>query len=173
MVIVGILVLFLTLEERLSNVHSEYDANCIIGLFYVNALYSVWSFVVQSLSHVQLFGPHELQHARLCCPSLSPGVCSKSLSQWCYLTISSSATPFSSCPQSFLASESFPVNQLFPSGGQSIGASASASVLPMSIQGWFTLGLTGLISMFSKGLSRVLFSTTIWKHQFFGDQPSL
>ena len=101
-----------------------------------------------------------LQHARLHCPSLSPGVYSNScpLSQWCYLTISCSASLFSSCPQSFPASDCFTVNWLFTSGGQSIGASASASVLPMNIQGWFPLVLTGLISLLSKQLSRV-FST--------------
>ena len=112
--------------------------------------------------------PHGLQHARLLCPPLSPRVCSDSclLSRWCYLTISSSATPFSSCRQSFWASGSFPMSQLFTSGGQSIGASASASVLPMNIQSWFPLGLTGLIPLQSKGLSRVFSSTTVWKYQF-------
>ena len=111
--------------------------------------------------------PHELQYARLPCPSLSPGVCSNScpLSQWCHPTISSSVTLFSSCPQSFPASGSFPNSWLFPSGGQSIRASAAASVLPMNIQGWFSLGLTGLISLLSKGLSRVFSSTTVWKHR--------
>ena len=119
--------------------------------------------------------PHELQHARCPCPSLSPRVCSDSclLSQWCHPAISSSATPFSSCPQSCPASGSFPMSQLFTSGGQSIRASASASVLPMNIQGWFSLGLTGLISLQSKGLSRVFSSTTAQKHQFFSTQPSL
>ena len=91
------------------------------------------------------------------------------LSRWCYLTISSSVTPFSSCPQSFPASRSFLISQLFLSGGQSIGASASASILPMNIQGWFPLGLTGLISLQFKGLSRV-FSSTVCKHKFFGTQ---
>ena len=111
--------------------------------------------------------PHGLQHARLPCPSLSPGVCSNScpLSQWCHSTISSSATPFSSCPQSFPGSRSFPVIQLFASGGQIIGASASASVLPVHIQGCFPLGWTGFISLQSKGLSRVFSSTTLQKHQ--------
>ena len=106
--------------------------------------------------------PHGLEHTRLPCPSLSPGVCSDSypLSQWCYLTISSSAALFSFCLQSFPASGSFPMSRVFTSGGQNIGASASASVLPMNIQGWFPLGLTGLISLLSKGLSRV-FSSTI------------
>ena len=116
--------------------------------------------------------PHGLQHTRLCCPSLSPRVSSNScpLSQWCYLTISSSAALFSFCLQSFPASGSFPMGQLFTSGGQSIGA--SASVLPMDIHGWFPLGLTGLISLQSKGLARA-YSTTIWKHQFFSNQPSV
>ena len=92
--------------------------------------------------------PHGLQHARLPCPSLSPWVCSNScpLSQWYHPTIASSVIPFSPCPQSFPASGSFPVSQLFAPSGQSTGASASASVLPTSIQGWFPLGLTGLIS---------------------------
>ena len=110
--------------------------------------------------------PHGLQHASLPCPSLSPGVCSNScpLSQWCYLIISSSAALFSFCLQFFLASASFPMSQLFASGGQSIGTSASASVLPMNIQGWLPLGLTGSISLLSRGLSRVFFSSTIWKY---------
>ena len=118
--------------------------------------------------------PHGLQHARLPCPTLSPEVCSNScpLSQWCYLTISSSATSSSFFLQSFPASGSFPTLWLFPSGGQSVGGSASASVLPMNIQGWFPLGLTGLIFLLSNGLSRV-FSSTIQKYQFFSTQPSL
>ena len=97
--------------------------------------------------------PRGLQHARLPCPSLSSRVCSSScpLSWWCHLTISSSVTPFSSCPQYFPASGSFPMSQLFTLGGQIIAASASASVLPMSIQDWFPFGLTGLISLLSKG----------------------
>ena len=105
--------------------------------------------------------PHDvLEHTRLPCPSLSPGVCSNSctLSQWCHLTISSSVAPFSSCLQSFPASASFPRSWLFEAGNQSIGASASASVLPMNVQGWFPLGLTGLISSLSKGLLRVFSS---------------
>ena len=110
--------------------------------------------------------PHGLQHARLPGPSLSPRICSNScpFSQWCHPTILSFVIPVSSFPQSFPASESFPVSQLFASGGQSIGVSASASVLPMNIQGWFPLGLTGLISLLSKGLSRVFSSTTVWNH---------
>ena len=118
---------------------------------------------------------HGLQHARFHCPSLSPKVCSNScpLSQWWYLTISSSATSFFFCFQSFSATGSFPMSQFFASGGQSIRAAASAPVLPMNIQGWFTLGLTGLIFLQCKGLSRVFSSTTIQKHQFFSFQPSL
>ena len=116
--------------------------------------------------------PHGLQHARLPCPSPTPRACSRScpLSQWCHSTISSSVIPFSRL-QSFLASGSFPVSQLFSLGGQSIGA--SASVLPVHIQGWFPLGLICLISLLSKGLSRVFSSTTVQKHQLFRVQPSL
>ena len=119
--------------------------------------------------------PHGLQHARLPCPSVSPRVCSNScpLSWWCYPTISSSATPLFFCLRSFPASWSFPISWLFTSGSQSIEASASASVLPMNIQDWFPLGLTGLISLQSKGLSRVFSSTTVQKYQFFSTQPSL
>ena len=119
--------------------------------------------------------PHGLHHARLSRPSLSPRVCSNScpLSRWCHPTISSSAVPFSSCLQSFPASGSFPMSQFFESGDQSIGVSASASVLPMNIQGWFPLGLTALISLLSKGLSRVFSNTTVQKHQFFCTQLSL
>ena len=119
--------------------------------------------------------PHGLQHARLRCPSPSPRVCSNScpLSRWCHPTISSSVAPFSSCLQSFPASGSFPVSQLFASGGQSIEVSASASVLPMNIQDWFPLGLTGLISLLSKGFSRVFSSITVQRHLLFGLQPSL
>ena len=107
--------------------------------------------------------PHGLQHARLPCPLPSPRVSSNScpMSWWRHPTISSSVAPFSSCPQSFLASGSFPMSQLFASDGQSTEASASASVLPMNIQGWFPLGLTGLISLLSKGLLRVFSGTTI------------
>ena len=120
---------------------------------------------------------HELQHARLLCPPVSARICSNSypLSQWCYLTISSSVAPFF-CLQYFPASRSFPMSWLLTLGGQSIGtskqkqsigASASASVLPLNIQGWFPLGLTGLISLQSKGLSRVFSNTTVQKHKFF------
>ena len=98
--------------------------------------------------------PHGLQHARFPCPSPSPGVCSDSLSRWCHLMISSSVVPFSSCLQSFILLGSFPFSQFFLSGGQNIGGSASASVLPMNTQDW-SLGWTGWISLQSKGLSRV------------------
>ena len=108
------------------------------------------------------------------CPSPSSGVYSNSypLSQWYHLTISSSAMPLF-CLQSFPASVSFPMSHFFASGGQSVGDSASASVLPMNIQSWFPLRLTGLISLQSKGLSKVFFSTTVQRHQFFGAQTSL
>ena len=119
--------------------------------------------------------PHELQHARPRCPSPTPGVCSNScpLSQWCHPTILSSVVPFSSCPQSFPASGAFQMSQLFTSGGQSIGVSASTSVLPMNTQDWPLLGSTGWISLQSKGLSRVFSNTTVQKHQCFGTQLSL
>ena len=110
---------------------------------------------------------HGLQHTRLPCPLLFPGVCSNlcPLSRWCYSIVSSSTIPFSFCLQSFPASGSFPTSRFFTSGGQSTGASAAASVLPMNIQGWFPLELTGFIFLQSKGLSRVFCSITIWKHQ--------
>ena len=119
--------------------------------------------------------PHGLQRARLPCPSLPPGVCSNScpLNKWCHPTTRASVIPFSSGPQSFPASRSFPASQLFTPGGQSIGAPALVSVLPINIQGWFLLGFVGLISLLSRRLSRVFSNTTIWKHQFFGTQPSL
>ena len=120
--------------------------------------------------------PHAQQHARLPCPSPSPKVCSSSypLSRWCHPNILSSVSSrFFSCPQSFPASGSLPMSQFLSSGGQSTGVSASASVLPMNIQGWFPLGLTVLITLQSKGLSRVFSSTIIWKNQFVDAQPSL
>ena len=118
--------------------------------------------------------PHESQHARLPCPSPTPRVYTNSCpsSQWCHPAISSSVVPFCSCPQSLPASGSFPMSQLFAWGGQSIGVSASASVLPMNIQNWFSLEWTGWISLQSKGLSRVFSNTTVQKHQFFGAQLS-
>ena len=118
--------------------------------------------------------PHGVQHTRPPCPSPTPGACSNScpLSRWCHPTISSSVVSFSSCPQSFPALGSFQMSQLFASGGQRSGASASASVLPMNTQDWFPLGWTGWISLQSTGLSRVFSNTTVQKHQFFGAQLS-
>ena len=119
--------------------------------------------------------PKGLQHTSLPCPSRTPRAYSNScpLSWWCHPTISSSAIPFSSCLQSFPASGSFPMSHFFASGGQSIGVSASTSVLPMNIQDWFSLGLTGWISLLSKGLSRIFSNTAVQKHQFFCTQLSL
>ena len=119
--------------------------------------------------------PRGLQHARAPCPSPSPGVCpsSCSLHWWCHPAISSSDTLFSFCPQSFPASGTFLKSCLFTSDDQNIGASASASVLPVNIQGWSPLRFTGLISLLSKGLSGVFSSTTVRGHQFFGVLPSL
>ena len=119
--------------------------------------------------------PHELQHASPPCPSPTPRVHPNPcpLSWGCHPTISSSVIPFSSCPQSFSESGSFPMSQLFTSGGQSTGVSASASVLPINTQDWSPLGWTGWISLQSKGLSRVFSSTTVQKHQFFGAQLCL
>ena len=127
------------------------------------------SFVSDSL------WPHALQHARLLCSSPTPQACSNSCpsSWWCHPTISSSVISFSSCLPSFPASGYFPMSQFFARGGQSVGVSASVSVLPMNIQDWFPLGLTGWISLQSKGLSRVFSNTTVQKHQFFGTQFSL
>ena len=131
-----------------------------------------FSSVAQSCSTLW---PHGLQQARLPCPSPTPGACSNSclLCWWCHPTISSSVILFSSHLQSFQASGSFQMSQFFASGGQSIGVSASASVLPMNIQDWFPLGWTGLISFQSKGLSRIFSNTTVQKHQFFGAQLAL
>ena len=137
---------------------------------------SIASSVQVSRSVVSDFlQPHELQHARLPCPSPTSEAYSNSCpsSRWCYQTISSSVVPFSSRLQSFPASGSFPVSQFFASGGQSIGVSASTSVLPMNIQDWFPLGLAGWISLQSKGLSKVFSNTTVQKHQFFSTQLSL
>ena len=119
--------------------------------------------------------PHGLQHARLPCPSPTPGAYSNSCpsSQWCHPTISYSFVPFSSYLQSFLATGSFSMSRFFTSGGQTIAVSASTSVLAMNIQDWFPLGWTGWISLQSKGLSRVFSNTTVQNHQFFAAQFSL
>ena len=132
--------------------------------------FSSVSLVTQSYPTLQ---PHGQQHARPTCPSPTPGVYSNScpLSRWCHPTISSSVVPFSSHLQSFPASRSFPMSQFFVSGSHNIGA--SASVLPMNIQAWFSLGWTGWISLQSKGLSRVFSITTVQKHQFLSTQLSL
>ena len=118
--------------------------------------------------------PHELQHARLPCPSPTPRVHwdSRPSSWWCHPAISSSFIPFSSCPQSLPASESFPMSQLFAWGGQTTGVSALASFLPKNAQDWSPLTWTGWTSLQSKGLSRVFSNTTVQKHQFFSAQPS-
>ena len=141
----------------------------MVYLHYINSVQFSCSVMSNSLR------PCGLQHARPPSPSPTPGVYPNSgpLSRWCHPTISSSVIPFSSCPQSFPASGSCQISQLFASGGQSIRASALASVLPMDIQGWFPLGWTRLMSVQSKGLSRVFSNTTVQKHQFFGAQPSL
>ena len=131
-------------------------------------MYGCESWTIKKAEH------HGLQHTRFSCPSPTPGACSNSCpgSQWCHPTILSSVVPFSSSLQSFPASESFPMSQFFSSGGQSIGVSASASVLPMNTQDWFPLGWTDLISLQSKRLSRVFSDTIVWRHQFFGAKLS-
>ena len=136
---------------------------------YINTLQFSLSVVSDSLQ------PRGLQHPRPPCPSPTPRAYSNScpLSRWCHPTISSSVDPCSSCLQSFPASGSFQMSQFFTSGGQTIGVSASASVLPMDIQDWFPLGWIGWISLQSKGLSRVFSNTTVQKHQFIGAQLSL
>ena len=146
-----------------------------IHMLFVHIQFSSAQFSSVTQSCPTLCDPHGLQHARLPCPSPTPRACSNSCpsSWWCYSTILTSVVPFASCLQSFPASGSFPMSQFFASSGQSIGTSASASVLPMKIQDWFPLGLTGLISLQSKGLSRVFSNTTVQKHQFFCAQPSL
>ena len=137
---------------------------------------SIWFSSVQFRCSVvsNSLWPHEPQHARPPCPPPTPGVHPNPClsSWWCHPAISSSVVPFSSCPQSFQASGSFPMSQFFTSGGQSFGVSAWTSVLPMNTQAWSPLGWTGWISLQSKGLSRVFSNTTVQKHQFFGTQLS-
>ena len=148
---------------------------CKAMLRFLKKLKITYHSSVQSLSMSNSLRPHELQHARHPCPSPTPRVHSNPcpLDQWCHPTISSSVVPFSFCPQSFPALGSFQMSQLFAAGGQSIGVSASASVLPMDTQDWSPLGWTGWISLQSKGLSRVFSNTTVQKHQFFSAQLSL
>ena len=151
----------------------RFDIKCLgryfIIIIKVSDQFSCHSGVSDSLQ------PHGLKHAGLPCPSSTSGACSGSClsSQWCHPAISSSIISLSSCLQSIPASGSLPVNQFFASSGQRTGISASASVLPMNIQDWFPLELTGLISLTSKGLSRVFSNTTGKKHQFFGAQLPL
>ena len=147
------------------------------GWIFMLFSYNLWDYGSVQFSHSVLsdsLGHHGLQHARPSCPSPTPRAYSNScpLSWWCYPTISSSVIPFSSHLQSFPASQSFQMSPFFASGGQNIGVSTSASVLPMNIQNWFPLGWTGWISLQSKGLSRVFSNTTVQKHQFFGAQLS-
>ena len=153
------------MQQRTGNFTLHYNINilCICMLLF--------SCPVVSNS----LGLHGLQHIRPPCLLPSPGVCpsSCSLHWWYRRAISSSDTLFSFCPQSFLASGTFPMTHLFTSNDQNTGASALASVLPVNIKGWSPLRLTGLISLLSKGLSRVFSSTTVWRHQFFGVLPSL
>ena len=179
------LTLFLSLCDS-SNVYISWDFCCsyFLCMEFSSSKYLVagtylmvqWFSSVQSSRSVvsDSLRPHEPQYARPPCPSPTLGVHSDSRpsSQWCHPAISSSVVPFSSCPKSLPASESFPVSQLFTWGGQSIGVSASASVLPMNIQDWFPLWWTGWISLQCKGLSRVFSNTTLQKHQFFGTQLS-
>ena len=143
----------------------RYKETHLLGLLSVQFSCSVMSDFLR---------PHELQHAGPSCPSPTPRVQSNScpLSRWCHLAILSSVVPFSSCLQSLPASESFPMIQLFAWGGQSIGVSALASVLPKNTQDWSPLEWTGRISLKSKGLSRVFSNTTVQKHQFFSAQLS-
>ena len=159
------------------------DAEIWIAWFsHVTKYYSDFLNLSVQFSSVQsscsvVSGPlwlHGQQHARPPCPSSTPRVYSNScpLRLWCHPTISSSVIPFSSCPQSFPTSRSFQMSQLFASGGQTIGVSASTSVLPMNTHDWSPLGWTGWISLQSKGLSRVFSNTTVQKHQFFGAQLS-
>ena len=162
--------LYLCNQELLGN-YFWYDFICIV-IYAFHLLLSVqFNHSVMSDS----LGPHEPQHSRLPCPSPTPRVHPNPcpLSWWCHPTISSSVVPFSSCPQSLPASGSFPMSQFFTTGGQSIGVSASTSILPMNTQDWSPLGWTGWISLQSKGLSRVFSNTTVQNHQFFCAQLSL
>ena len=162
-------------EELTSYIYRSCECYCVsvsdhsCFLFIFSSVQFSRSVVSNSLR------PHQLQHSRSPCPSPTPGVHPNPcpLSRWCHPTISSSVIPFSSCPQSFPGLVSFPMSQLLVSGGQSIGVSASTSVLPMNTQDWSSLGWTAWISLQSKGLSRVFSNTTVQKHQFFGAKLSL
>ena len=155
---------------------SKKSGDCLIFYCLCNSFWVTAKLLLFSRSGVSdSLQPHGLQHARLPCLSLSPRACSNScpFSQWCHSTILSYVIPFSSCLRFFPASRCFLMSWLFASGGQSIGASISASVLLMNIQYWFLLGLTDFISLPSKRFSRVFSNTTVQEHQFFGLQPSL
>ena len=164
--------------NKTRKVHKRYiDRRGRNKTFFVHRWHTLYVVVVivQSPVKSSSLQPHGLQCARPPCPSPYPGVCPNSclLHQWCYPAISSSDVLFFFCPQSFRASGTFPMSHLFASDDHNTGASALASVLPVNIQGWSPLRLTGLISLLSKGLSGVFSSTTVWKHQFFGVLPSL
>ena len=150
--------------------YNNHHGSPVIMIIHLHSLSVQFSHSVMSDS----LWPRELQHARPPCPSPTPGVHSDSRpsSQWCRPAISSSVVPFSSCPQSLPASQSFPMSQLFTSGGQNTGVSALASFLPKKSQDWSPLEWTGWISLQSKGLSRVFSNTTVQKHQFFSTQLS-
>ena len=180
------LFLLLQLENRLTNVTFNTRKDIFIIFIYIkmHMYVCMYRYTHKHLILLLVFShsvvsdslqPHGQQHTRLPCPSSFPIVCSNScpLSRWCHPTNSFSVIPFSSCLQSFPGSGAFPMSQLFSSGGQSIEASASASVLPVNIQNWFPLGLTGFISLQSKGLSRVFSNTTVQKHGFFSAQLSV
>ena len=155
---------FISLNSSASHKHEKAISCCTNKLFFSNKM-------AQSCPTLQ---PYELQHTRPPCPSPTPGVYPNPclLSQWCHPAITFSVVPFSSCPQSLPASESFPVSQLFTWGGQSTGVSALASFLPNKSQGWSPSEWIGWISLQSKGLSRVFSNTTVQKHQFFSAQLS-
>ena len=163
-------------SDKNHHVILPYYWNCIFNMHYLSDLTSVKPRSDQISRSVvsDTLRPHESQHTRPPCPSPTPGIHSDSRpsSPWCHPTISSSVVPFSSCPQSLPASESFPVSQLFAWGGQSTGVSALASFLPKKSQGWSPSEWTSWISLQSKGLSSVFSNTTVQKHQFFGTQPS-
>ena len=145
---------FIFLIFKIDFYWSIVDLQCCVSFCFIAKWISYYRCFSVVKSCLTLCDPHGPQHTRIPCLSLSPGACSIScpLSRWCHATISSSAIPFSSCLQSFPASESFPMSQFFTPGGQSIGLSASASIFPKNIQDWFPLGLTGFISLLSKGL---------------------
>ena len=161
--------------SRSSRPMDQTQVSCITGRFFSISVTREVLVLLSNHSVSDSLWPLGLQPTSLPYLLVSPRACSNSclLSRWFHPTISSSVAPFSSCLQSFPESGSFPMSQLFRSNDQSVGASASASILPMKIQGWFPSGSTGLISLQSKGLSRVFSNTKVQKHQFFGAQLSL